>query len=298
VVRGSARLEADGSVHEAVELRSRPTWVELTGRAAGGAACGPAWLLLRSVPSYSQRATSAVLRLRVPTCQASLAGTVEVPAGPFFSRDFETGQVSEVDLPAFRIDRDEVTQGAYRVYAAMRALTGDDAAYAPESLTPDPLRTRMSQLDAPMAERYCQFLGKRLPSMAEWRKAGRGGLWLDAARTVRNPFPHRVTPWGDLDPRHAALAIRPPRPLLEPRLFQPVGSSPDDVSPYGVRDLMGGGTEWTRDVDPGPSHRQVILGGNDREPEVTEAQVFQLDGYNTRLPFNREFGTAVRCVSP
>jgi eukaryotic-like serine/threonine-protein kinase len=297
-VRGQPRLDAEGSLHEVLELRAKPTWIEIAGRGAGGQTCAPSLILARALPTYAEREAVRRVPLKVPTCQATRAGTVEVPAGPFAVRDWPGEEWREQDLPAYRIDTYEVTQEAYAVYASMSAVTGDEAVYPPPGVTRNQRKLPMTQLDAWMAERLCAFMGKRLESVAEWQKAARGGLWLDSERKVPNPAPRRVTPWGTLDFRKANLGDPGASPANFPR-FLPVGSFADDRGPSGAFDLIGSGTEWTRDrLGTGTwTGLRVVVGGNWTGPEITQMKLFQIDRTNAHVPFVRNLATVARCTS-
>ena len=145
----------------------------------------------------------------------------------------ETPQL-RINLGTFSIDQLEVTNARYRrcVSASIcqpSYLTKIRVNNAPLGYAAD---TQYDNYPALVtwndANTYCQWVGKRLPSEAEWEKAARGmdGRWY---------------PWGNnQDASRANVAIGA-------NGLNPVGSHPDGASPYGVLDMAGNAWEWTSD---------------------------------------------------
>lgn len=205
------------------------------------------------------------------------ADMVFVPAGPFtmgsegrgIDEDRAEAPAHEVTLPAFYLDRCEVTTTQYaRFLNAVGRLT--DAAgrpliregpYLPLEHRDGHWQPKAGLEQYPMvcvtwfgAMAYAQWVGKRLPTEAEWEKAARG---TDG----------RKFPWGsDFDTS---------RFWLGQDQMHPVGTKPSGAAPCGALDMAGNAWEWTSSLfapypydaedgreDPAAEGRRVARGGS------------------------------------
>jgi len=146
-------------------------------------------------------------------------------ASPWFEDEHPAHRV---DLPAFYIDRHEVTQRQYQRFTdatGHRTPPGWGEKKHPPGTGDHPV----VEVDWYDANDYCGWSGKRLPTEEEWEKSARG---TDG----------RLYPWGNVfNPAYANIASDPA--ILGKTL--PVGTFPAGQSPYGVQDLIGNVWEWT-----------------------------------------------------
>jgi formylglycine-generating enzyme required for sulfatase activity len=148
-----------------------------------------------------------------------------------------------VHLPSFRIDKYPVTN---RRYAAFCRSTG----YRPPSLWKSG-KVPEALLDHPVAgvswadaAEYAHWVGKSLPTEAQWEKAARG---TDGS----------VFSWGNsFNPKACVWN----RSHLGNSQIDSVSAHPEGASPYGVMDMCGNLAEWCQD---GPSdYVRFIRGGS------------------------------------
>lgn len=224
---------------------------------------------------------------------------VEIPAGPFIlgsdEGDPEDGPAQEVDLPAFEIDKFEVTNADFAVFARETGYVtfaeeqGFGSWRQEWGIGEDNHPVVMVTWDDAAA--YCEWLGKRLPAEAEWEKAARG----DDGRTF---------PWGDdWDPERANVKERGLRGTSA------VGSFNAGASPYGVEDMTGNVWEWTADwYQPYPGNSaadpyygeqfRVTRGGGWFDLEA-QATTFNRNAADPHKTANDELGfRCVRTVEP
>jgi formylglycine-generating enzyme required for sulfatase activity len=170
------------------------------------------------------------------------AELVLIPAGEFtmgHNSGYDTLPVRRVNLPAFYIDKYEVTNKRYKRFidaTGYKVPWSQDPAVAayvwdwqkrmyPESKGDDPV-VLVSWDDA---KAFCTWAGKRIPTEAEWEKATRG--------PKGKPYP-----WGSEWAKGKANTA-------ESGLKQtaPMGNFKEDVSEYGVHDLAGNVSEWVEE---------------------------------------------------
>jgi formylglycine-generating enzyme required for sulfatase activity len=165
-----------------------------------------------------------------------------------------------VDLPAFWIDRTEVTQAEYARFVAATGhrVPDEETVWAapyrwhdghpPRGLERHPV-TLVSSDDA---QAYCAWRGLALPTEEQWEKAARGSegrtypwgeaweAWRVAGAERRSPVPlDRIERWTEWW-RHT---YRDRMRGREVGTF-PVGAFPAGASPWGALDMAGNVFEW------------------------------------------------------
>jgi formylglycine-generating enzyme required for sulfatase activity len=232
---------------------------------------------MAAAPAYLAALTILAAASRSPRPERVL-----VPAGPFVQGSTHGADderpVARRRLPAFRIDRTEVTRAMYaRCVAARRcmAVPGDLVS------EPDLPMTRVSWNEA---RSYCTYAGGRLPTEAEWEKAARGPdgrefPWGEEADCGR-------ANWGNFDGEGPCAGKNPGRPV-------PVGRYPAGASPYGLHDMAGNVWEWVEDKYDQDPTRRVVRGGSCCSYFVAPRAANR----NAWAPDHRDGDLGFRCVA-
>ena len=216
-------------------------------------------------PVQVQRGVDLLLQVRLFSAREVGPDHRYVPAGRFrMGGDADApgaGPARNAFVDNFAIARFPVTIGEYMQF--VDDLSASDPRQAlrfsplPAGEPYDP-RLPVSGIPREAALAYCSWLSARtgrehrLPSELEWEKAARG---LDG----------RAYPWGErFDPSLCQMRRSQPGPPRKRR----VGSTPTDVSVFGVHDLAGGVAEWTASsYGPDPDLWVVRGGGFDTGAE-------------------------------
>ena len=175
--------------------------------------------------------------LATPTPKASVIPIsiemIQIPAGNFAmgadnndtNADSDEKPQHTVYLDSYKISKYEITQGQYKIFmdaTGQPAPTGD---WDPVNKANYPV-TYVSWNDA---VKFCEWVGGRLPTEAEWEKAARG---TDG----------RKYPWGNTSPTCTKANY-----CSCGKKTKPVGSATNGASPYGVMDMAGNVWEWCSD---------------------------------------------------
>jgi iron(II)-dependent oxidoreductase len=257
---------------------------------------------------------------------------MHVPEGPFLmgADDEPWGYdnerpLHEVEVPAFWIDTTPVTNRAFAEFVASGGY--DDPSFWDEMgwswrcegglahpqfwrldeetgvwnrrrfghIEPLPLDEPVQHVGWYEADAYARWMGKRLPTEAEWEKVA---TW-DPAEGRKRRFP-----WGDAlpGPDHANLGGRRLAPSS-------AGSYPAGASAYGVLQLVGDVWEWTRSdfrgypgFEPFPyreysevffgTEYKVLRGGSWATSPLVARATFR----NWDFPIRRQIFAGFRCA--
>ena len=160
---------------------------------------------------------------------------VFIPAGEFImgsnnkaSEDANAFPEHKVTLPAFWIDKYQVTNREFMDFSIATRYTGEGAAKGydwRDYFTVDKENVPVIYITWNDANEYCKSENKRLPTEQEWEYAARG------------PNGNRY-PWGDEWVTGHANTAESGRDPVD------IGQFATDVSYFGVHDMLGNVQEW------------------------------------------------------
>jgi eukaryotic-like serine/threonine-protein kinase len=197
----------------------KPAWL-WPAVAAGIAVAVGLFLMLRphapaaSPPTAAAGSPAAELNPRITTPTGAM---VLVPAGPFLFGE----KKEQAELPAFYIDRTEVTNEAYGQFLS--------ATHRPPPLNfpIDKHRYPVVNVTIEDAKAFAGWAGKRLPKALEWEKAARGS-------------DGRLYPWGD--------AAEKARANVGTGELQPADDFVGGASPSGALQMIGNVWEFVEET--------------------------------------------------
>ncbi len=164
----------------------------------------------------------------------------EVPAGGFAmgfpgeGKDYAPAHA--VSLKAFLIDKTEVTVAAYKACVDCGACTaplreGSHTGREPYYGNPEYEGYPVIHVTWKDAKTYCEAIGKRLPTEAEWEKAAHG----KAAQAY---------PWGDSNP----IGTKQANYGGLTNDTAPTDGASQGASPFGALNMAGNVWEWVNDT--------------------------------------------------
>ena len=186
----------------------------------------------------------------------------------------------DVELDSYVIDKYEVTNGRYLEF--VRA-TGHRIPQNPknptrnlwqgETITESLADRPVVNVDWSDADAYCRWVGKRLPTEAEWEKAAKGNHdWR--------------FPWGNVEPTAKHLNYN--QQWIGEKTLMPVGSYEAGKSPYGLYDMAGNVWEWVNDWYD-PHYYETSPKRNPNGPAAGIKRVLRGSGWQNETPTVRIF---------
>jgi len=193
----------------------------------------------------------------------------------------------KVTVESFFIDRFEVTNQQYQRFVKDIGHTAFPATWQDDNFAADSAFHPVSGVSWEDALAYCRFVGKRLPTEAEWELACRG------AENYPYPWGHYPLWWNaNVKGNYCGSTL-------------PVGGySLAGDSPYGVADMLGNVIEWTSSIAAGYPYR-----ADDGREDLANTEAWRISrggmygdnllgcaGRIAALPYSRAAGIGFRCA--
>ena len=212
---------------------------------------------------------------------------VYIPAGTFEmgynGQDAKPDEsnIHTVSLSSFLIDKYEISTSQYALCVKQGVCTApaSKASYKDTSYYENPVYDNypVIYINWDQAEKYCEWVGMRLPTEAEWEYAARG-------------IEEYLYPWGDSYDPNLVNDVSNGLYLLEAS-----GSRPDDKSPLGVFDLGGNVSEWIWDFYLDTQYNSAVPQKNPSGPATGYYHVIRggsiLAAKSSTRATNRAFGS-------
>lgn len=195
------------------------------------------------------------------TLKLASGDMVLVPAGPALLGNDN----HRMELPAFYIDKTEVSN---RAYAGFLAKSGRQP---PKDFDASRADYPVTNVNLDDAKAFANWAGKRLPTAEEWEKAARGPNGS-------------IFPWGDEpDPRRSNFSNNPDLP--NGHNLMPVTSFPNGASPFGALNMCGNVWEWV-DAQTTPDEN-ILEGLREIGLPITRADIYyEIRGGAYDVPFS------------
>lgn len=196
------------------------------------------------------------------------------------------GKLGDLQIAPFQLDRTETTVKAYRDCVEDGACTRPREAPLCDYHLGRNGKHPVDCVSREQAEQYCRWVGKRLPTGAEWEWAARGRE------------ENRFYPWGDALPTCSRVNADFGLPRRGKRCgsdLLPVGSQPNNASRDGVLDLQGNVAEWTSDSFSGRPEVALVKGVAAMTP--SSAEEFEASHKSYEETGTQSWGLGFRCAA-
>jgi len=141
----------------------------------------------------------------------------------------------DVEIGAFWLDRYPVTNAQYLAFA--EATGHQKPGWWGDGFPIEYAKHPVVGVSGKDAEAYTEWVGKRLPTAAEWEAA------------IRHPE-GKLFPWGDEWPPEKVAIYKEPRPFWQLPGTSPVGTERHGRSSGKIEDFAGQVSEWTSNIMP------------------------------------------------